>query len=53
MPMSALDLAIELGVATVYIEDEIQLLLKYNLLVKDKNKYQTNWLILTKDFKKK
>ena len=49
-PMTLLELAIELGVANVYLEDEVDILLSYNLLVKNGNKYQTNWLILTTDF---
>ncbi len=49
-PLSLLELAIELGVANVYIEDEVNILLSYKLLVKVENKYQTNWLILTNDF---
>ena len=49
-PMTLLELAIELGVANVYVEDEVNILLSYNLLVKRGNKYQTNWLILTTDF---
>lgn len=49
-PMTLLELAIELGVANVYLEDEVNILLSYNLLVKNGNKYQTNWLILTTEF---
>lgn len=50
-PMSARELAIELGVASVYLEDEIALLEKYNLLTKrPTGKYQTNLVIFTDDF---
>lgn len=49
-PMTLLELAIELGVANVYLEDEVDILISYNLLVKNGNKYQTNWLILTTEF---
>lgn len=51
VPMSASELAIELGVATVYLEDELALLESYNLLYKNKNgKYQTNILIFSDEF---
>lgn len=49
-PMSILEISIELGVACVYMEDEIELLLKYNLIKKIDNKYQTNIICLTSDF---
>lgn len=50
-PMSVRELAIELGVASVYLEDEIAVLEKYNLLTKrPTGKYQTNLVIFTDDF---
>lgn len=49
-PMSILELSIDLGVACVYMEDEIELLLKYNLIKKINNKYQSNIICLTNDF---
>lgn len=49
-PMSILEISIELGVACVYMEDEIELLLKYNLIKKIDNKYQSNIICLTSDF---
>ncbi len=50
-PMTARELSIELGVASVYLEDEIALLEKYNLISKaTKGKYQTNLVIFTDDF---
>ncbi len=51
--MSVRELAIELGVASVYLEDELALLEKYNLLIKTAvGKYQTNLVIFTEDFTK-
>ena len=50
-PMNIRELAIELGVASVYLEDEIVLLERYNLLRKTAGeKYQTNLIIYTEDF---
>ena len=52
-PMSVRELAIELGVASVYLEDELALLEKYNLLKKTATgKYQTSLVIFTEDFTK-
>ena len=52
-PMSVRELAIELGVASVYLEDELALLEKYNLIVKNPHgKYQTNLVIFTDDYTK-
>lgn len=51
VPMTVRELAIELGVASVYLEDEIELLEKYGLITKVSNgKYQTNLIIFTDDF---
>lgn len=53
VPMTVRELAIELGVAAVYLEDEIELLEKYSLITKVPNgKYQTNLIIFTDDFTK-
>ncbi len=50
-PMTIRELAIELGVASVYLEDEIALLEKYNLITKrPTGKYQTNLVIFTDDY---
>ncbi len=49
-PMSILELSLELGVSCVYMEDEIEVLLKYNLIKEINNKYQSNIICLTKDF---
>ncbi|MBO5177508.1 MAG: RNA polymerase sigma factor [Lachnospiraceae bacterium] len=52
-PMSVRELAIELGVASVYLEDELSLLEKYHLIVKNSHgKYQTNLVIYTDDYTK-
>lgn len=52
-PMTVRELAIELGVASVYLEDEIALLEKYNLISKTSSgKYQTDIVIFTEDFAK-
>lgn len=52
-PMSVRELAIELGVASVYLEDELALLEKYHLIKKNSHeKYQTNLLIFTDDYTK-
>lgn len=52
-PMTIRELALELGVATVYLEDEINLLVRYNLLNKiSDTKYQTNIIILTQAYEK-
>ena len=50
-PMTARALAIELGVASVYLEDELALLEKYRLIEKlPAGKYQTKLVIFTEDF---
>ena len=52
-PMSVRELAIELGVASVYLEDELELLQKYHLLTKNPHgKYQTNLVIFTDEYTK-
>lgn len=52
-PMSVRELAIELGVASVYLEDELALLEKYHLIAKNSHgKYQTNLVIFTDDYTK-
>ncbi len=50
-PMTLVQLSIELGVASVYVGDEVRLLEGYGFLKKcGEKKYQTNLLILTKDY---
>lgn len=52
-PMTIRELAIELGVASVYLEDEIALLEQYELITKQPGgKYQTNLIIFTEDYAK-
>ena len=42
----------ELGVAVVYLEDEIELLMKHGIIRKIGDKYQTNIIIFTDDYEK-
>ena len=51
-PATLQELATELGVAAVYLEDELELLLRHELLRKNGNTYQTNILIFTEDFER-
>ncbi len=52
-PMTIRELSIELGVASVYMEDEVSLLEKYNLLISQNGgKYQTNLIIFTREYDK-
>ena len=50
-PMTVEQLSVELGVANVYLEDEVRLLENYGFLKKHgEKKYQTSLLILTKSY---
>ncbi len=50
-PMTVRELAVELGVASVYLEDEIRMLVHYGLITEaSAGKYQTNLVIFTDDF---
>ncbi len=50
-PMTVRELAVELGVASVYLEDEIRMLMHYGLINEvSSGKYQTNLVIFTDDF---
>lgn len=52
-PMTIRELAVEMGVAAAYLEDEIGLLEKYHLIrALSGGKYQTNLVIFTKDYRK-
>ena len=51
-PVTLQELSIELGVATVYLEEEIDILMKHDILVKIGNKYQTNIIIFTDVYEK-
>lgn len=51
-PMSIRELAVELGVASVYLEDEVALLEKYHLIqALPGGKYQTHLVIFTKEYR--
>ena len=51
IPMTLRELSLELGVATPYLEDEVALLEKYDLLRKVKGeKYQANLVVFTEAF---
>ena len=50
-PMTVRELSIEMGISSVYMEDEIALLEKYELIKPvGECKYQTNIIIFTEDF---
>lgn len=50
-PMTIRELSVELGIASAYMEDEIALLEKYNLITQiSGGKYQTNLVIFTEDY---
>ncbi len=49
-PMSVSELCLELGVPTVYLEDEIKVLCEYELLKKVGDKYQTQIILLDEGF---
>ena len=52
-PMTANELAIELGVALPYMEDTVKHLTAQTLLVKKYNKYETNFPIISRDTQEK
>jgi len=52
-PMTVTELSVELGVAAVYLEDEIGILKKYELIKKIGDKYQTNIVIFTDEYEKR
>lgn len=49
-PMSISELCLELGVPTVYLEDEIKVLCDYQLLKQTGDKYQTQIILLDEGF---
>ncbi len=51
-PVTIQELSTELGVAVVYLEDEIELLLKHDIIKKIGDKYQTNIIIFTEEYEK-
>ncbi len=44
------ELSLELGVAAPYLEDEIEILLKYNFIKQTGNKYRTNFIIFENEY---
>lgn len=49
-PVTVLQLSVELGVASMYIEDEIEMLMYYGLLKKNGDKYQSSILLLPDEY---
>lgn len=49
-PMTVEQLSVELGVASVYLEEELEMLMQYGFVVKENKKYVTNIVIITKAF---
>ncbi len=49
-PMTLWELSLELGVAAVYLEDELDILLEHNLINEIGEKYQTNFIIFKEDY---
>ncbi len=52
-PVTITELSMELGVSAVYLEDEIAILEKHELVKKIGDKYQTNIIIFTDDYQKR
>lgn len=53
-PMSTRELSTELGVGTIYLEDELSILKKYDFITEvQKGKYLTNLVIFTDDYTEK
>lgn len=48
-PETAEELALELGIALPYMEDELEYLVREELLCKSNNKYETNFPIVSRD----
>ena len=51
-PVTIQELSMELGVAVVYLEEEIELLMKYDIIRKIGDKYRTNIIIFTDEYEK-
>lgn len=51
-PISLEDLSIELGVSAAYLEDELEILLENEMIIKTKGKYRTNIVIFTYEYEK-
>lgn len=52
-PVTMTELSIELGVSVPYLEDEIEILEKHEIIKKIGDKYQTNIIIFTDEYEKK
>ena len=52
-PQTAEELALELGIALPYMEDELEFLTREQLLTKNENKYQTAFKIISKEEQRK
>ncbi len=52
-PQTAEELALELGIALPYMEDELEFLVCEQLLIKNENKYQTAFKIVSKEEQRK
>ncbi len=52
-PLSITELSLELGISTAYLEDEIEILERNELIKRIGDKYQTNIIILRDTFEKK
>ena len=48
-PQTAEELSLELGIALPYMEDELEFLVREQLLTKNENKYQTAFTIISKE----
>ena len=52
-PQTAEELSLELGIALPYMEDELEFLVREQLLTKNENKYQTAFTIISKEEQRK
>lgn len=52
-PVTVSELSVELGVASVYLEDELAILEEYEIVKKKGGKYQTNIVIFTEAYEKR
>ncbi|MBO5023294.1 MAG: sigma-70 family RNA polymerase sigma factor [Clostridia bacterium] len=52
-PQTAEELSLELGIALPYMEDELEFLVREQLLTKNENKYQTAFAIISKEEQRK
>ena len=51
-PVTLQELSVELGVSAVYLEEEIDILMKHDIIRKIGEKYQTNIIIFTDAYEK-